>query len=76
MDPLQTQIQNQTITSTDRATALSIQTMVLDSTGAGISVMLGMAAEHNLPLAFLAGGSLCVVSLLLLTARTTSVVPH
>ena len=76
MDPLQTQIQNQTITSTDRATALSIQTMVLDSTSAGISVMLGMAAEHNLPLAFLAGGSLCVVSLLLLTARTTSVVPR
>lgn len=76
LEPLQTQIQNRSVTSVDRATALSIQTVVLDSAGAGISVMLGMAAEHDLPLSFLFGGILCLVSLLLLTVWKKTAVSH
>lgn len=72
LEPLQTQLQNHAVTSTDRATALSIQTVVLDSTGAGISVMLGMVAEQDLALSFLTGGILCAISAILLAIWSKS----
>lgn len=72
LEPLQTQLQNHAVTSADRATALSIQTVVLDSTGAGISVMLGMVAEQDLPLSFLTGGVLCAISAILLAIWSKS----
>ena len=76
LEPLQTQLQNRAVTAADRATALSIQTVVLDSAGAGISVMLGMIAEQDLSISFLTGGLLCAVSALLLAVWDKNALTH
>lgn len=64
--PLQTELQNRQISSENRATALSINAMLIDSIGVGTNLAFGALAERSLCSAFLFGTSLCVIGLLLL----------
>ncbi|MBQ9857798.1 MAG: MFS transporter, partial [Oscillospiraceae bacterium] len=65
-EPLQISLENQMVQSKDRATALSINTVITDSTAAGLSVALGYAAEINLSLAFCLCALLCITSAVLI----------
>lgn len=65
-EPLQISLENQMVQSKDRATALSINTVITDSTAAGLSVALGYAAEINLSLAFSLCALLCITSAVLI----------
>jgi len=66
LQPLRTELQNRTITGVDRATALSVQTLLLDSVGIGTNVLFGALAERALPLAFVFGALACGTAALLL----------
>lgn len=61
--PLQTKMQNEQIMSADRATALSINAVIIDSVGVGTNLAFGAFAEKNLTAALLAGACLCAVGL-------------
>lgn len=61
--PLQTKMQNEQIMSADRATALSINAVIIDSVGVGTNLVFGAFAEKNLTAALLAGACLCAVGL-------------
>ena len=63
--PLQLELQNRQIAAEDRATALSVGAMVMDGVGVGANLVFGAAADVGLPAAFLLGGGLCGVGLLL-----------
>ena len=65
MQPLQTELQNRQVASNERATALSINAIIIDCSGAGISVLFGMIAEKNLSVAFLFGFGLCFIGMFL-----------
>lgn len=58
--PLQMELQNRRIRAENRATALSINAVVIDSVGAGTNIAFGAWAEKSLPLAFLFGAGLCL----------------
>lgn len=58
--PLQTELQNRQITAANRATALSINAVIIDSVGAGTNIAFGSLAQNNLALAFLFGAALCI----------------
>ena len=66
--PLQTEIQHQQIQSQNRATALSLNAMIIESAGIGTNVVFGALAECDLPAAFLLGGGLCALGALLFSA--------
>lgn len=61
--PLQIKMQNEQIMTADRATALSINAVIIDSVGVGTNLVFGALAEHDLTAALLAGACLCVVGL-------------
>lgn len=61
--PLQTQIQNQLVETENRATALSIQSMVLSLMAVGTNLVFGALADQHLPWAFLLGGGLCALAM-------------
>ncbi len=61
--PLQTRLQNEQITTADRATALSINAVIIDSAGVGTNLVFGALAEKSLTAALLAGACLCVTGL-------------
>lgn len=63
--PLQLELQNRQISGEDRATALSVGAMIMDGVGVGANLAFGAAADFSLPAAFLLGGALCSVGLLL-----------
>lgn len=63
--PLQTELQNRQVYTQNRATALSINSVIMDSVGVGTNVAFGALAERNLAVAFLMGGGLCAVGLVL-----------
>lgn len=63
--PMQTELQNQQIQTENRATALSIQSMVIGCIAIGVNLLFGALSERSLPLAFLFGGTICTLSLLL-----------
>lgn len=65
-DPLKTQLQNKQIITTDRATALSVHTIFMDTAGAGVSIVLGTTAEAHLSCAFLLGAAFCIIAGILL----------
>lgn len=71
LQPLRMAVQNRRIVAADRATALSIQTLLMDSVGIGTNVLFGALAEHSLPLAFAFGAGICGIGagLLLLWSR-------
>ncbi len=57
--PLQTEMQNRQVKTQNRATALSMNAVVIDSVGAGTNVVFGGLAEKNLSRTFLFGAVLC-----------------
>lgn len=63
VQPLQNNMQNRQITSANRATALSINAVIMDSIGVGTNVVFGSLAKYNLVTAFLFGAVLCIVGL-------------
>ena len=65
MQPLYMDLQNRLITTTDRATALSMNAAVQDGLGIFMNLIFGYIADLNLPLAMLFGGAMCVTGLLL-----------
>ena len=58
--PLQEELQNQAIHTVNRATALSVNAMVIDCVGVGTSVVFGALAQVRLQSAFLLGAGLCL----------------
>ncbi len=64
--PLQTQIQNDQISTANRASALSINAVMIDSAGIGTNLIFGALAERNLMWALLFGALLCFCGLILL----------
>lgn len=63
MQPLFTQLQNQLVTTSNRATALSMNAVVQDGLGIFLNLVFGYVAEQDLRLAMLFGGVLCVLGL-------------
>ena len=59
--PLQTELQNRQISTDNRATALSVNAVIIDSVGAGTNIAFGQLAETSLPVTFLFGAGLCLV---------------
>ena len=60
--PLQQELQNRQIATENRATALSVNSVFIDSVGIGTNVLFGALAEFSLPGAFLLGAFLCVAA--------------
>lgn len=63
--PLLTDLQNRQITSRNRATALSICGMLVDSIAIGTNLVFGALSDWNLPAAFYFGSAICTVGLIL-----------
>ncbi|MDE5931673.1 MAG: MFS transporter, partial [Lachnospiraceae bacterium] len=61
--PLQTQLQNERIMMVERATALSINAVIIDSVGVGTNLIYGALAEKSLTAALVSGAALCAVGL-------------
>ena len=65
LQPLQLEQQNRRIHAEHRATALSMNAMLMDSISIFLNLLLGSAAEVSLPGAMLLGVVLCIASLVL-----------
>ncbi len=65
LQPLQMELQNRMISVRDRATALSMNAVVLDSLGIFLNLVFGKLAQENLSGAMLLGAALCAVGALL-----------
>lgn len=65
LQPLQMDLQNKLVTIRDRATALSMNAVVLDGLGIFLNLIFGKLAEENLPGAMYLGAALCAVGMLL-----------
>jgi Arabinose efflux permease len=61
--PFQMELQNRMISTTNRATALSVNAMVIDGVGAGTNLVFGVLADISLSYAFLFGAALCLTAL-------------
>lgn len=61
--PFQAEIQNRQIKTENRATALSINAMLVDCIAIGTNLIFGALSEQNLSLAFLFGSGICGLSL-------------
>mgnify|MGYP004555171551 CR=1 FL=1 len=68
LQPLQTNLQNRAITVDDRATALSLHAMLLDSTAIFTNLVFGRLADANLSLALGFGAVLSLTGLALYRA--------
>lgn len=66
--PLQTTLQNQQIRTEDRATALSLNALLMDLVAVCTNLVFGRAADASLPLAMLFGFLLCAAALVLYRA--------
>lgn len=58
--PMQTQLQNQMVSSANRATALSLNAMLIDLVSGGVNLLLGGAAQQNLSFALALCGGFCL----------------
>ena len=65
MQPLQIDLQNKQITTQDRATALSMNAVVMDSLGIFLNLVFGKLADIRLEAAMFLGAVLCGISSLL-----------
>ena len=65
MQPLYMELQNRQITGKDRATALSINAVVMESLGIFLNLLFGRMAELRLDSAMYAGAVLCVAGAVL-----------
>lgn len=63
--PLQTQLQNKQVVTTNRATALSINAIIIDSVGIGSNIVFGALAERSLSYAMLFGAGLCLLGVIM-----------
>ena len=61
MSPLGTELQNKAITATDRATALSMSTLIMDLLAVFTNLVFGKLAEFDLSAAMCFGGVLCIL---------------
>lgn len=66
--PLQMELQNKQVLTTNRATELSIYAIIIDSIGAGTNLLFGALATAGISLAFLGGMGLCLIGLFLFMA--------
>ena len=64
--PFQAQMQNQQIRTENRATALSVNAMLMDCVAVGSNLVFGALSEYSLTAAFVFGGLLSGAALLLL----------
>ena len=62
--PFQSEIQNRQIQTDNRATALSIHSMLISSIAIGTNLVFGALSDWSLPAAFLFGGSICILGLI------------
>ena len=76
--PVQAEIQNKRIKTENRATALSINAMLVDCIAIGTNLIFGALSEWNLSLAFLFGSGICCLSLVcfIIWYRKTSCNPR
>jgi len=63
--PLLSALENRLITIDDRATALSVSSLLTDSIAMLISLLMGRAAEHSLPFAMAVGAGTTLIALVL-----------
>ncbi len=63
--PLLTEIQNRHIRTDNRATALSVNSMLLNSVAIGTNLVFGALADRTLSGAFLFGTGICIISCLI-----------
>lgn len=63
--PLQTELQNREVTTPDRATALSLNSVLMEAVAIATNLAFGGIAEKNLSFAMLLGCVLCAVGLIL-----------
>ncbi len=63
--PLQTELQNRRVVTPDRATALSLNALLMEGTGVGTNLIFGAAAQTALPLAMGIGVLLCLAGYVL-----------
>ncbi|MBD5473998.1 MAG: MFS transporter [Lachnospiraceae bacterium] len=61
MSPLGTELQNKAITTTDRATALSMSALLMDLLAVFTNLIFGKLAEFDLSAAMCFGGFLCIL---------------
>ena len=61
--PFQSEIQNQQIQTENRATALSIHSMLISCIAIGTNLIFGALSDWSLPTAFVFGGGICAMSL-------------
>lgn len=66
--PFQAQMQNRQIQTENRATALSVNAMLMDCVAVGSNLVFGALSEYSLTSAFAFGGILSAAALLLLLA--------
>ncbi len=69
--PLQKEQQNEAITTSNRATALSIHSVIIDSMSVFITMVLGKIADVHVSGAFGIGAALCLGALLLYSMSQT-----
>lgn len=65
LQPLQTTLQNQSIRSGDRATALSMTGLLMDLLAVFTEIVFGKIADFSLNLSMLFGGLLCIIGAVL-----------
>ena len=65
LQPLYMDLQNRLVTTSDRATALSMNAVVQDGLGIFMNLIFGYIADFNLTFAMLFGAAMCVTGLLL-----------
>lgn len=65
LQPLQTELQNLQVASNNRATALSVNAVLIDSVGVATNIIFGRLAESNIAYAMLLGAGFCTVGLFL-----------
>lgn len=61
LQPLQTTLQNRRVAVGNRATALSLNALVMEGVGVTTNLGFGAAAQKNLPLAMALGAGLCAL---------------
>lgn len=66
--PLQTELQNRRVVGRNRATELSVNSLLIDGVGIGTNLIYGKLADINLPSALFTGAALCLVGYLCVRA--------
>lgn len=65
LQPYQAEIQNRQIHTGNRATALSVYSMLISTVGIVTNLIFGALSDRSLSAAFFFGGAICALGLLL-----------